>query len=165
LKRIEIPVSVDVVLGFNRCDLLDEVVFAPGQEFWRSLYFRRVGCGYWTSREACRIVGFEWRGNVSLLRGGKFIRERCRALAMERYMAVVKRAWFEEEEEEEEENGEKDSDSFTLNQFRWNSVASTGRDWIRSGLTIKRKNIVRSICIFQRVPSKWKGSEREKGEL
>jgi len=54
LKRIEIPVSVDAVSGFNRCDFLDEAVFAPGQEFGRFLDSRPAGCGDWTSWEDCR---------------------------------------------------------------------------------------------------------------
>jgi hypothetical protein len=66
--------------------------------------------GKWTE-----VVGFEWRGSVSLLRGEKFMRERRRALAVERDRADVKWA-----ESEEEENGEEDND--------WNSSSISSCD-------------------------------------
>jgi hypothetical protein len=71
------------------------------------LDYRPAGCGIGYPGKCEEVVGFEWRGSVSLLRGEKFMRERCRALAVERCRAELKWAGSEEEEE----NGEKDNDS------------------------------------------------------
>jgi hypothetical protein len=78
-----------------------------GQEFGRSRDSRRTGCGIGYLGKWAEVVGFEWRGSVSLLEGEKFMRERRWALAVKRDRADVKWA----RSEEEEENGEEDNDS------------------------------------------------------